>query len=146
MSILLKPSRGVLRHAGGAYDRDAQQDIIDTDAFQGPIQTLDGGGTNTDVIPGQGHVGGNFIIINGAIDAITLAVPLVGSDDGLTIAIVSDTAFAHTLTLPLAAFAIGTATPKTVATFAAQRGAGLLLRAWNGTWQVLGNIGPVAFA
>jgi len=71
------------------------------------------------------------------VDAMTLAAPTAGLDDGLVIAIYSDTLNAHTITAT-SLLANGTAL-KTTATFAAFRGAGLVLRAFNGVWQVVAN-------
>jgi hypothetical protein len=141
------PSRGVQNHASGAYTDAALQDQIDGDPFQGPITTLSGVAATPDAL--NPHIAGNYIIISGAVDPITLGLPLlggpstlqssgaIGGDDGLTINIWSDTAFAHTVTLPSAKFARGTAALATTATFTAQRGAGMTIRAWNGTWQVI---------
>lgn len=133
------PSRGIQNHSGGAFDESMKQDLVDGDALQGPITKLLG---VADVI--NPHIAGNYIISTGQVDAITLGLPTPGVDDGLSIDIVSDTAFAHTVTLPSAGYAVGTATPKTVATFTAQRGAGMFLRAFNGLWQVIGNISNTA--
>jgi hypothetical protein len=145
------PSRGLQNHSGGAFDQSAMQDIVDADSMQGPITKLFGttAGGNPDVI--SPLIAGNYIIESAAVDGITLALPTpggpsVGGQDGLTIAIVSDTAFAHTVTLPSANYLVGSASPKTVATFTAQRGAGMFLRAWNGSWQVLGQVANTAGA
>jgi hypothetical protein len=144
------PSRGIQNRAGGAYDQSAQQDIVDCDSFQGPITKLFGIAANPDVI--NPHIAGNYMIESGAVDPITLGLPLPGGagtvsggfqggDDGLCINIWSDTAFAHTVILPAVGFAGGAAALHGTATFAAFRGAGLTLRAWNGTWQVVANSG-----
>lgn len=123
--------RGVgARAAGGAYTQDGQQDLIDSDALQGSIIELSG---TTDVI--APNAPGNYVIKTGQINAMTLAAPRVGTDDNLTIAIYSDTLFAHTLTT-VALLANGTAI-KSVATFAVFKGSGLMLRAFNGVWQVM---------
>lgn len=124
------PGRGVQNHSGGAYDGSAQQDIMDGDALQGGITLLTG---TADAINPNGAA--NYIVKTGSADAMTLAAPRVGLDDNLSIAIYSDTLFAHTVTAT-ALFANGTAL-KTTATFAAFRGAGLILRAFNGVWQVV---------
>lgn len=125
--------RGIgARNSGGAYSQDGQQDLIDADAFQGAVTQLSG---TTDAI--NPHVSGNYMIKTGSADAITLGAPTAGLDDNLSIGIYSDTAFAHTVTLPSALFAPGTAL-KTVCTFPAFRGAGITLRAFNGVWQVIG--------
>ena len=141
------PSRGVHNHAGGSYEQASLQDQLDGDSFQGPITQIFGVAAAPDAL--NPHIAGNYVIGSGAVDPITLGLPFpggpstlqssgaIGGDDGLCINIWSDTAFAHTVTLPSAKFARGTAALATVATFTAQRGAGITLRAWNGTWQVV---------
>jgi hypothetical protein len=133
--------RGIgARAVGGTYTQDCQQDLIDSDCFQVAPTVLTG---TTDAIPGFAsgtHFGGNYVIETGQADAITLPLPTDELDDNLTIAIYSNTAFAHTVTLPSALFASGAALHG-LATFAAFRGAGLTLRAWNGSWQVVSQSG-----
>jgi hypothetical protein len=124
--------RSVRNHSGGAYDASAQQDICDADAMQEQLTALVG---TADVI--NPHVAGNYIIDTGSADAITLGLPTSEVDDNLSIAIYSDSAFAHTVTLPSAQYKTGTSTPKTIATFAAFAGAGMTLRAIDGSWHVL---------
>lgn len=135
--------RGIPAHGlGGAYTPQGQQDITDTDPFQGPVTELSG---TTDVI--APHQSGNYIIKTAGVDAMTIGAPTVGVDDNLSIAIFSDTANAHTLTAPSAIFATGKAGANlTVITFLAGRGSGVVLRAYNGTWQLVGNSGPVTSA
>lgn len=125
--------RGIgARAAGGAYSGDSQQDLIDTDPFQsGPIE-LSG---TTDVLNPQG--GGNYIVKTAGVNAMTLAAPRVGIDDGVQINVFSDTTNAHTITCPGAIVAAGVAL-KTVITFPAFRGGGVSLRAYNGVWQIVG--------
>jgi hypothetical protein len=128
---------GIPAHGlGGVYSPIGQQDIIDADSFEGPITLLSG---TTDAI--DPTKAGNYIIVANAgagLDAMTIGTPRVGLDDNLSISIFSDTAFAHTLTAPGAIFAAGQALA-TVVTFKAFRGSFVTLRAWNGTWQVVGS-------
>lgn len=126
-------ARGLGPHAG-AVDRALMQDVIDGDCFEAPPVVLAG---SADAI--NSHAAGNYVVTTAGVDAMTLAAPTAGVDDNLTIAIYSDTTNAHTLTAT-ALLANGTAL-KTTATFAAFRGAGLLLRAYNGVWQVIGSTG-----
>lgn len=139
-------ARGVGSHAGGAYDASAQQDIIDGDAFQGPITVLTGiAGATADVI--NAHKSGNYMINSSALDPMTLALPTPGIDDGLTICIYSAVAFVHTLTLPSAQMFDGTAVAKTIATWTTGFiGQGLTLRAWNGTWHVIAKAGTITLS
>src|ERR1700688_1444463 len=90
------PSRGVQNHGGGAFDQSAQQDVVDTDSFQGPITSLTGVAANPDAI--NPHIAGNYIIDSAAVDPITLAAPTAEVDDGLSINVWSDSNFAHTIT------------------------------------------------
>lgn len=131
-SIVQLRSRGVgNRSVGGSYSADAQADLIDTDCFQQQIQSLQG---TTDAI--NPHVSGNYVIQSTVADAITLAAPTAGTDDGVTIAIYVDSiTLAHTITAT-ALLANGTAL-KTTATPAQFKGAGMTLRAFNGVWHVI---------
>jgi hypothetical protein len=133
------PGRGPDNHSGGSYDRSAQRDIIETGPFHGAIQLLSG--TADAISP---YNGGNYIITTGSADAMTLAAPIAGAlqnggADNLQIAVVSNTAYAHTLTATglLQTGAAGTG----VLTFAAHAGAGFALRAYQGLWQLIGSIG-----
>jgi len=116
----------------GAVTGDFIQQMSDGDALQGLPILLTG---SADVI--NPHVSGNYIIKTAGVDAMTLKAPTVGVDDNLSIAIFSDTLFAHTLTAT-SLLANGTAL-KTTATWPAFRGAGIILRAFNGVWHFLNN-------
>lgn len=134
--------RGIAaRGLGGAYAPREQQDIIDADGFEGPITELSG---TTDAIDPTRP--GNYLIKTAGVDAITIGAPRVGIDDNLSIAIYSDTANAHTITAPSAIVTTGATVLKTAITLLAFRGSGVSLRAYNGTWQVIGNVGPATFA
>jgi hypothetical protein len=131
------PARGVDNHSGGSYDRTAQMDLIETDPFHGVIQILSG---TTDAIPST--KAGNYIINTGSADAMTLSAPPAGGPaaggyDGIQIALYSNTAFAHTLTATGLLQTGGTATG--VLTFPAHAGAGVILRAYGGFWQLIQN-------
>lgn len=76
----------------------------------------------------------NYIITRGSISAMTLAAPVDVTDDGKIITLISNTAFAHTLTAT-GLLKTGSASVN-VATFAAFGGAGLRLRAYNAKWLV----------
>jgi hypothetical protein len=86
------------------------------------------------------HLSATYNVEGTAIDAMTLAAPLVGNqnaggDSGRTIIISSGSAYAHTLTAT-GLLETGTASVN-VATFAAYAGATLLLRAHKGKWNVI---------
>lgn len=82
---------------------------------------------------------GENVITDAGAAALTLAAPVVGTQDGLMLNIESATAFAHTLTAT-GLLQTGTASVN-VATFAAQPGAGLMLMAYNGKWIVKASVG-----
>lgn len=84
-------------------------------------------------------VGGDYVITKAGVLADTLAAPVPGTQDGMTLVISSATAFAHTITAT-GLLQTGTASVN-VATFAAQAGAGLTLMAYNGKWIVQGAVG-----
>jgi hypothetical protein len=139
---ILTGSRGIgARSQGGAYSADAQQDNIDTDSFSGPFITL--GGTTDAINP---HVPGNYVVTTAQVNAMTITAPTAGVDDGLCINVWSDTLYAHTITCATAVIAGGDQVVKTVITFKAFRGAGVTLRAWQGTWQVVGRSGITSIA
>ncbi len=141
-------SRGVQNHAGGSYDGSATLDIVNCDPFQGPIQILSG---TADVINIDNGVGNNYIVTTGSADATTFSrVPVgnalgTGPDDGLTVCFWSATAFAHKITT-VALLQTGVTGGKNSVTLAAFAGAGVVLRAYNGNWQVAGSTGALTFA
>jgi len=85
------------------------------------------------------HVNANYIVTTAGVDAMTLAAPTTGIDDGVEIFVSSNTANAHTLTatglLQTGAAAVN------LATFAAQKGAGVRLKAFQAKWNVVHQIG-----
>lgn len=85
------------------------------------------------------HVSGSYLVTTAGVDAMTLAAPTSGTDDGVTITITSTTANAHTLTAT-GLLKTGSASVN-LATFAAFAGAGLTLRAYQGLWYVDKSVG-----
>lgn len=85
------------------------------------------------------HVAHTYVVNKAGTDAMTLAAPTATTDDGLQITITSNTANAHTLTAT-GLLLTGSASVNT-ATFAAQKGAGLTLMAYQAKWIVLSQIG-----
>lgn len=83
---------------------------------------------------------GTYHITKGSAAALTLAAPVAGQDDGMIINILSETAFAHTVTNSSPGFNnLGAAGD--VATFGAIAAANrLCLRARNGIWWVIDNL------
>ena len=126
----------------GAFGADAAAgDVTQTDAFQSVPQTLTG---SADAINIYNPLGNNYMITGGT-DATTIPLPVSGTDDNLTVAIASASAHAHSVTLPSALLYAGGGA-KTTATFAANIGAGIVLRAWQGTWHVIGSTGAITYS
>jgi hypothetical protein len=82
---------------------------------------------------------GSYEITNAGATALTLAAPVAGTQDGMTLTVTSATAFAHTITAT-GLLQTGSAAVN-VATFAAFAGANVTLRAYNGKWQVVSSVG-----
>jgi hypothetical protein len=82
---------------------------------------------------------GSAFITKGSIAVLTLTNPAAGVDDGKTLTIVSTTAFAHTITTA----ANGINGNKSVATFGAAAANFITMKAFNGSWWVVGNTGVV---
>lgn len=133
-------ARGIQHYGTFSADTGAG-DVLQADAFQGVPSVLTG---TADAINPY-NTTNNYIVNTGSADAITIPLPIAGTDDNLSVAIFSATAFAHSVTLPSAKLAPGVAL-KTTATLAAFAGAGIVLRAWNGTWQVVGSTGAVSYS
>lgn len=81
------------------------------------------------------HASGNYIITKAGVLADTLAAPVTGTEDGIIIAVMSNTANAHTITAT-GLLNTGSAAVN-VATFAAYAGANLVLQASGAKWNVL---------
>lgn len=92
---------------------------------------------SADAIPP--HVGHTYVVTTAGVDAMTLAAPTATTDDGIEITVTSNTANAHTITTS-GLLQTGTASVN-VATFAAQKGAGVTLMAYQGKWNVLASVG-----
>ena len=130
-------ARGLYAHAGGSFDGAEMLDIAQGDPATSSVFTVLTG--TADAINPYGAFGNNIIVNTGSADAMTLAAPVSGTDDNLNVFITSNTAFAHTLTSTgnIQSGAAGTG----VLTFAAHAGANVLLRAYQGKWQLIGSNG-----
>lgn len=91
----------------------------------------------TDAIPPHGTA--SYVVNKAGVDAMTLAAPTATTDDGKVILVTSNTANAHTITAT-GLLQTGTASVN-VATFAAQKGAGVQLIAYQGKWNVVSSVG-----
>lgn len=119
-----------LRRIGAALPGPAATTPVATAAT--PVVTTFTRLTASGVVPVR--PGADYVVTIAAAAALTLAAPTPMDDDGVTISILSSTAFAHVLT---ATGLLGTgAAAVNVATFAAHPGAGLKLQAFGGKWLV----------
>lgn len=90
------------------------------------------------------HVAHTYVVTKtGSAGAFTLSAPTATTDDGLTITVTSNTAYAHAITAT-GLLQTGTASVNS-ATFAAYAGASITLMAYQGKWNVL-NSNAVTFA
>jgi hypothetical protein len=79
---------------------------------------------------------GIIFVTKAGVDAMTLAAPTAGTDDGKRLRIVSATAQAHTVTQTTPGFNNGS-TASDVATFGGAIGDNMEIAAYNGVWHVL---------
>jgi hypothetical protein len=89
------------------------------------------------------HQSATYFITKAGVAALTLAAPTAGADDNVCMDIISTTAYAHTITTPAAGDIQdgNTSGHDTVATFNAEIGANISLRAYAGVWYVQGEVG-----
>lgn len=87
--------------------------------------------------PSTGSVA--YLVTKAGVQAMTLAAPVSVTDDGKIIKVTSNTANAHTLTAT-GLLNTGSASVN-LATFAAFAGAGLVLEAVRGKWNVISSVG-----
>lgn len=101
------------------------------------VYAIPAGGTGTPLTaPGAiPLVGGTYTITNAAATALTLAAPTV-AQNGMSITVISATAFAHTITAT-GLLQTGSAAVN-LATFAAFAGARVTFTAVNGKWMTSG--------
>lgn len=105
--------------------------IADNRGASGAIVVLSGA---TDAIPINA---GTAIVTSSGVNAMTLATPAAGTNDGLELAVISTGAHAHTITT--AANKINGADD--TATFGAAVANGLTLVAYQGVWYVKASVG-----
>jgi hypothetical protein len=116
----------------GAFTKQQLQALLGSDAM---ALTVNGA-----VDP---HTPQVYMLNKAGVLALTLAAPTAGSDDGVLLRFISTTANAHTITTPAAGnIQDGNNSGfNTVMTFNAHIGANCTLRAHNGTWYVLSEVG-----
>lgn len=96
-----------------------------------------GNQSDIQLITGDGAItlwSGTVFLAKGSAAAITLAAPVVGDDDGRTLIIISETAFAHVVTAPSNVINGN----KVTATFGATANNNIEFVARNGFWRTVG--------
>lgn len=99
--------------------------------------TITGAVPNVATIAGDGAItiaSGTVFLSKGSAAAITLAAP--ASQDGIKIAVINISGFAHVITFPATTLFDGTTGAKTTATFAAFKGSAITLVASGTSWMV----------
>lgn len=127
-ALLLEAAKRQPRAMNGGYMLALEAQLPSQNLNGGPLQVASVVGANV-LVPNAGTV----LITAAGVAACTLALPVVGTDDGKVLMIVSTTANAHTVTTP----ALGLNKALHIATFAATIGAYMILLAYQGTWYVL---------
>lgn len=89
---------------------------------------------------------GNYALNEAAIETITVAAPVAGVQDGTVIRFVSNTAYAHVITMTGNLYNGGSGSPYNTATLAAYAGASISFMAYNGHWIVIASAGTVTYA
>ncbi|MBZ5700256.1 MAG: hypothetical protein LAN84_00255 [Acidobacteriia bacterium] len=140
---LVKPTHGINvvegETATGQPNEAANLDAIDL-ALSGLGGAASASGVSVADYPASGAItqkAGVVTLSAASAEAMTLAAPTAGADDGKHLAIVSKTAFAHTV---VGAVGYSGGTNKT-ATFGAAAGNMLLLIALGGVWYQLPSTG-----
>jgi hypothetical protein len=95
------------------------------------------------------HSAQDYEVTSGSADLTTLAAPIagdpsIGGDDGKIIRFTSTTAFAHKIT-STGNLQTGTSSVNSVA-LAANAGASVTLKAYNGFWQIIASNGTLTLA
>lgn len=80
---------------------------------------------------------GAYLITKAGVEALTLAAPTAGVQDGMVIKVTSGTANAHTLVATALFYNGASGSPYTTATFGAFAGAEIVLKSYNGFWYVI---------
>ncbi len=91
------------------------------------------------------HTPATYVVTEVGVNAMTLAVPTVTTDDGVVIKITLGTSAAHTLTCASTSLRCGTAAITTV-NFASYYGSSIELMAYQGLWYVMAQNNIASFA
>jgi hypothetical protein len=126
---------GILFSHTGAFDASAINDVLQSD---GQLPQLYAGATDVLQFPGLA------IINSSVVDAMTLATPLVGSQqsggqDGMIVNIIDNGGHAHTVTTASNKII----NSKHILTFNGTIGSNITIIAFNGVWYILGTANGV---
>lgn len=121
--------------SGGVLDRYG--DYILHGQWQHEVPSMAVPTLNTDAtLAPNVHKGTLYILGRSTAQAVTMGAPTAGNDDGLIFEFQSDSAAAHTVTFTGNTLDSGSAAVAS-ATFNANKGACLRVRAYNGRWKVI---------
>jgi hypothetical protein len=82
---------------------------------------------------------GFVLVTSTQVDAMTLALPAAGTNDGQILTVVDTGGHAHTITTGTGGFISGSTQAHRTGTFNGNAGAQITLQAYNGLWYVMGN-------
>ncbi len=125
------------------FNQPSPGNVVDLPNYIPSMTTLGEDRTFTSAeIAAFGNQPQNFAITKGSACLFTLVAPSK-AQDGLTLVITSDTAFAHVLTATTLLADAVSGSPHTTGTFAAFIGATITLQAQNGLWNCVSAVGVV---
>ena len=127
---------------GGAFDDNAIKANL-VNAYDIPHTILANPGTSPQAAFDQ-TTPGRYVITKGSIATITLAAPVAGRDDGLSLQFLSNTAFAHVINFGGSLQDGGGHTNSM--TFPAQPGAMIEIVAFGGKWNLVSTTGTFVAA
>lgn len=117
---------------GGANPSGTAKALFESTSGSQIVPVVYSGSTDALAYPGTA------MLTTAGVDATTLATPVVGTDDGKVLRVISTTANAHTITTAANKIAGGGSTAfGDTLTFAAKQGAGVTLMAYQGIWYII---------
>jgi hypothetical protein len=130
------PNRYYMDAAGNIHLNGASLYLDENGSTWRPTTTVALTGSADALSP---HASYAYMLNRAGVDAVVLSAPTTGTDDDISVLLISNSAFAHTITAT-GLLLTGTASVN-VATFAAFKGASLHLRAYQGKWYVIASNG-----
>lgn len=89
---------------------------------------------------------GTYAFTDTAIVTVTIAAPIAGVQDGTVLRFISNSAYAHVVTMTGNLYNGGSGAPYNTATLAAYAGASITFVAYGGHWIVIASAGTVSYA